>query len=285
MRSFSDLETNIVAIERCFEYIKLQSEAARYQPGNEPPVDWPQNGRIEFDKYTTRYRPELDPVLRDLTFSIRPGEKVGIVGRTGAGKSSLTLALFRIIESTRGLIRIDDLSIDRLGLFDLRSKLSIIPQEPVLFSGSLRMNLDPYERLPDDHLWTALEQAHLRDFVATCPGGLSFTITEGGDNLSVGQRQLLCLARALLRKCKILVLDEATAAVDFETDELIQQTIRKEFAHCTIVTIAHRLNTILDYDRVLVLQQGELAEFDSPKTLLQNPNSIFYSMAKDSNII
>lgn len=286
VRSCSDLETNIVAIERCLEYTRLESETpVRKELPVTPPPEWPADGNIRFESYATKYRSDLPDILHDLSFEVRAGEKVGIVGRTGAGKSSLTLALFRVLEASHGCICIDDLPINRLALSDLRSRLSIIPQEPVLFGGSLRSNLDPHNRFSDDELWRSLEQAHLRDFVTSCAGGLDYTIGEGGDNLSVGQRQLLCLARALLRKSKILVLDEATAAVDVETDELIQRTIRREFSSCTIMTIAHRLHTILDYDRVLVLQHGRLAEYNSPRVLLQDANTLFYSMARDAKII
>lgn len=207
------------------------------------------------------------------------------VGRTGAGKSSLTLALFRIIEPTEGKIFIDKIDIGKLGLYDLRSRLTIIPQDPVLFTGTLRLNLDPFSAHSDDQIWNSLELAHLKSFVSSLELGLSHAVSEGGDNLSVGQKQLICLARALLRKSKIIVLDEATAAVDIETDELIQKTIRREFSGCTIITVAHRLNTIIDYDRIIVMDKGEIVEFDSPNTLLENPESIFYSMAKDAGII
>ncbi len=210
---------------------------------------------------------------------------MGVVGRTGAGKSSLTLALFRIIEAVEGSIYIDDIEISKLGLYDLRSRLTIIPQDPVLFTGTLRLNLDPFEKHSDQEIWQSLELAHLKAFVSSLEAGLSHQVSEGGDNLSVGQKQLICLARALLRKSKIIVLDEATAAVDIETDELIQTTIRKEFKDCTIVTIAHRLNTILDYDRVLVMDRGQVAEYDSPEAFLKNTNSIFYSMAKDAGLV
>ena len=180
---------------------------------------------------------------------------------------------------------IDDIDISAIGLKDLRSKLSIIPQDPILFSATIRFNLDPFEAHTDEEIWKALEQAHLKTFVAGLESGLDHKVSEGGDDLSVGQRQLVCLARALLRRSKILLLDEATAAVDLETDELIQATIRKEFADCTILTIAHRLNTILDYDRILVLDRGIVAEYDSPKALLENKQSIFYSMALHSGLI
>ncbi len=223
--------------------------------------------------------------MKEISFNVNPGERVGVVGRTGAGKSSLTLALFRIIEAVKGSIYIDGIEISKLGLYDLRSRLTIIPQDPVLFTGTLRLNLDPFEKHSDQEIWQSLELAHLKAFVSSLEAGLSHNVSEGGDNLSVGQKQLICLARALLRKSKVIVLDEATAAVDIETDELIQTTIRKEFNDCTIITIAHRLNTILDYDRVLVMDRGEVAEYDSPQAFLKNTNSIFYSMAKDAGLV
>ncbi|MFT7798876.1 multidrug resistance-associated protein 1-like isoform X1 [Arapaima gigas] len=209
---------------------------------------------------------------------------VGIVGRTGAGKSSLTLGLFRIIEASEGSISIDGVDISTLGLHKLRSHITIIPQDPVLFSGTLRMNLDPFNHYSDEEIWQALELSHLKNFVFQLPDKLNHECSEGGENLSLGQRQLLCLARALLRKTKVLVLDEATAAVDLETDNLIQSTIRSQFEDCTVLTIAHRLNTIMDYTRVLVLDQGQMAEFDSPSNLIAK-KGIFYRMAKDSSLI
>ncbi|XP_017479612.1 PREDICTED: multidrug resistance-associated protein 1-like [Rhagoletis zephyria] len=286
VRAATDLETNIVSIERLIEYSEVESEAAYYREEKRPPSGkWPKAGEIKFEKYSTRYRPGLDLVVKDVNFSIRSQEKVGIVGRTGAGKSSLTLALFRIIEPSGGKIVIDEVDVGQLGLYDLRSRITIIPQDPVLFTGSLRMNLDPFEVYSDEEIWRSLELAHLKDFVQSVENQLLYKITEGGENLSVGQRQLVCLARALLRKSKILVLDEATAAVDMETDGLIQETIRAEFADCTIVTIAHRLNTVIDYDRILVLDQGRVIEYDTPSSLLAKKTSTFYSMAKDAKLV
>merc|ERR1712181_116674 len=222
---------------------------------------------------------------KGISCKILSGEKIGIVGRTGAGKSSLTLALFRIVESAGGSISIDGVNISQLGLQKLRSRITIIPQDPVLFSGSMRLNLDPFENYSDIEVWRALEHAHLRTFVTALPDGLQHIVSEGGTNLSVGQRQLICLARALLRKTKVLVLDEATAAVDLETDDLVQATIRAEFQGCTILTIAHRLNTIMDSGRVLVLDAGRVKEFDSPAGLLADKQSIFYGMAKNAGIV
>uniref|UniRef100_A0A673W5E8 Canalicular multispecific organic anion transporter 2-like n=1 Tax=Salmo trutta TaxID=8032 RepID=A0A673W5E8_SALTR len=230
-----------------------------------------------------RYREGLDLVLKNLTLSVVGGEKIGIVGRTGAGKSSMTLCLFRLLEAAGGEITIDGVKISEIGLHDLRSKLTIIPQEPVLFSGSLRMNLDPFDKYNDGEVWKALELSHLNKFVSNQPAKLELECSEGGENLSVGQRQLVCLARALLRKTRILILDEATAAIDLETDDLIQSTIRTQFEDCTVFTIAHRLNTIMDYTRVLVLDKGQVAEFDTPSKLLSK-RGIFYGMAKDAGL-
>ncbi|HEY6438057.1 MAG TPA: ABC transporter C family protein [Ignavibacteriaceae bacterium] len=224
-------------------------------------------------------------VLKQINLRVESGQRVGVVGRTGAGKSSLTLALFRLLEPSDGTIFIDSVDISKLGLYELRSKLTIIPQDPVLFTGNLRINLDPFDKYSDEEIWSALDLAHLKTFVTSLSEGLNYSITEGGNNLSVGQKQLVCLARALLRRSRILVLDEATAAIDVETDELIQETIRKEFKDCTIVTIAHRLNTILDYDMILVMDDGRVCEYNSPKVLLSNANSMFYGMAKDAELI
>ncbi|XP_055346894.1 uncharacterized protein LOC129594288 [Paramacrobiotus metropolitanus] len=281
----SNLEANIVSVERVKEYSEISVEAPWVIESNRPQPEWPVEGQVKFENYQTRYRPELGLVLKGIHCQIKGGEKVGIVGRTGAGKSSLTLALFRIIESSGGSIVIDDKDISLMGLHDLRSRLTIIPQEPVLFSGTLRMNLDPFQSYTDVELWNALDNSHLKGFVSTLPSGLEHIVAEGGENLSVGQRQLICLARALLRKTKILVLDEATAAIDMETDALIQQTIREKFAECTVLTIAHRLNTIMDSTRILVLDQGVVREFDSPDNLLQDQTSVFYGLARSANLI
>lgn len=281
----SELETYIVSVERIKEYSEIPSEAPWTLDTENVNSKWPLEGTVRFDRYSTRYREGLDLVLKRISFKIKDGEKIGVVGRTGAGKSSMALALFRLIEGAGGSINIDSINIANLGLHTLRSRLTIIPQDPVLFCGTLRSNLDPFSHYEDQDLWFSLEHSHLKDYVSGLTGGLEYEIAEGGENLSVGQRQLLCLARALLRKSKVLVLDEATAAVDLETDELIQATIRKEFADCTIFTIAHRLNTIMDSTRVLVLQNGTIEELDAPDKLLKNTNSVFYSMAKNAGLV
>ncbi|KAM7072953.1 ATP-binding cassette sub-family C member 2 isoform 2-T2 [Molossus nigricans] len=282
VRMTSEVETNIVAVERINEYINVENEAL-WVTDKRPPAGWPSKGEIQFNNYQVRYRPELDLVLKGITCDIRSQEKIGVVGRTGAGKSSLTNSLFRILEAAGGQIIIDGVDIASIGLHDLREKLTIIPQDPILFSGSLRMNLDPFNSYSDEEIWKALELAHLKSFVASLQLGLSHELTEAGDNLSIGQRQLLCLARALLRKSKILVMDEATAAVDLETDHLIQVTIQKEFSHCTTITIAHRLHTIMDSDKIMVLDNGKIVEYGSPEELLKNPGP-FYFMAKEAGI-
>ncbi|NWS94623.1 MRP3 protein, partial [Mionectes macconnelli] len=283
VRMTSELETNIVAVERIKEYSETETEAPWIIEGKSPPEDWPSKGELEFVNYSVRYRKGLDLVLKGINLQVHGGEKIGIVGRTGAGKSSMTLCLFRILEAVKGEIKIDGVKISEIGLHDLRSRLTIIPQDPVLFSGTLRMNLDPFNKYSDEEIWKALELSHLKRFVSSQPSMLDYECSEGGENLSVGQRQLVCLARALLRKTRILILDEATAAIDLETDDLIQMTIRTQFEDCTVLTIAHRLNTIMDYTRVLVLDNGTIAEFDTPANLIA-AKGIFYSMAKDAGL-
>jgi len=285
IRTTSMIENNMVSVERIKEYQDgLQQEAA-WEMDDDPEAEWPHIGNICVDNLEMRYREGLDLVLKGINLNINGGQKVGIVGRTGAGKSSMTLSLFRINEASSGRILIDSRDISKIGLGTLRSRLTIIPQDPVLFSGSIRLNLDPFDKYSSEAIWESLELSHLKNYVSSLPGGLDHVVSEGGDNLSVGQRQLLCLARALLRKSRILVLDEATAAIDLETDDLIQETIRQEFKSSTIVTIAHRLNTILDSDLVLVLGDGLVKESGNPQRLLEDDQSIFYDMAKEAGIV
>ncbi|KAF9207605.1 Canalicular multispecific organic anion transporter 2 [Haplosporangium sp. Z 27] len=319
VKSFSGLQNQLISVERIHEYSLLNQEASEKLPDDDRlPPNWPSEGRIVFKNYSTRYREGLNLVLDDVSFEIQPSEKIGVVGRTGAGKSSLTLALFRIVEAANsqwaiashnrpnvqmaemqeipiiekdpsevkvdndgGSIEIDGIDISTIGLETLRQHLAIIPQDPTLFSGTIRDNLDPFDQALDVEVWEALEHAHLKSYIDSLEGGLSFEVAQNGENFSVGQRSLICLARALLRKTKVLVLDEATAAVDVETDELIQKTIRKEFKDRTILTIAHRIKTIMDSDKILVLEKGQVQEYDTPKALLSK-KGLFYSLAEQA---
>lgn len=279
------LELRGVTLERIMEYIDLPSEAPDVIENNRPSAAWPVEGNIKFENYSAKYRENLDPVLKGINLDIKRTEKIGIVGRTGAGKSTLTLALFRIIEAAGGQIDIDGTVTKDIGLFDLRSRLSIIPQDAQIFEGSVRDNIDPHKEYSESQLWDVLEICHLKKHVEGMGDGLDSALVEGGGNLSRGQAQLICLARALLHQSNILVLDEATASVDVETDAIIQQTIRSEFKHKTIITIAHRLNTIMDSDRIAVLELGEVAEFDTPAKLLENEESLFYSLCEKGGVL
>uniref|UniRef100_A0A671P0A7 ATP-binding cassette sub-family C member 10 n=1 Tax=Sinocyclocheilus anshuiensis TaxID=1608454 RepID=A0A671P0A7_9TELE len=270
--SFAQTEMQLVSIERTEEY----STNIPQEP-QEVLESWPEKGRVEFVGAVLVYRPGLPNALDGVSLEVLPGERVGIVGRTGSGKSSLFLALFRMVELNQGQILLDGVDISSVRLSNLRSKLAIIPQDPFLFSSTVRENLDPHGRHPDFRLLDALEQCHLGDVVQRI-GGLDSEVGERGKSLSVGQRQLLCLARALLTEANILCIDEATASVDHKTDMLLQKTIREKFKDKTVLTIAHRLNTIMDSDRVLVMHAGKVVEFDSPAALCQREDSVFQKL-------
>ncbi|KAL8871245.1 MAG: hypothetical protein Q9174_002883 [Haloplaca sp. 1 TL-2023] len=285
VRQTVEVETNIVSVERVLEYARLPSEAAERVSKNKPKIGWPANGAVNIRNYSARYRPGLDLVLKDINLDIKAHEKIGVVGRTGAGKSSLTLALFRIIEPVSGEISIDDLNTSTIGLLDIRSRLAIIPQDAALFEGTVRDNLDPGHVHDDTDLWSTLDHARLKEHVWGMEGRLDARIHEGGANLSSGQRQLISLARALLTPTNILVLDEATAAVDIETDAMLQTTLRSSmFKDRTIITIAHRINTILDSDRIVVLNHGSVAEFDTPAALVRR-KGLFYELVKEAGLL
>jgi ATP-binding cassette, subfamily C (CFTR/MRP), member 1 len=278
-----DAESNLNYVERMVYYTyDVPEEGRRDIPDKQPPK-WPTRGNVIFDNYTLKYRKDKDEIaLRSLSIEIKPQEKIGVVGRSGAGKSSLAAALWRIVEAHKGKIIIDDIDISTLGLKYLRSNLSIILQEPTLFTGTIRSNLDLTNIYSDEEIWEALDKSCLKDTVLKLPGKLEFEVEEGGKNFSSGESQLLCLSRALLRKSKILIMDEATASLDPKTDSLVQKIVQSEFKDCTVITIAHRIDTVLNSDRILVLDKGIVAEFDSPTNLKNDEKSIFFQLLTKS---
>ncbi|KAF7795629.1 hypothetical protein EIP86_006794 [Pleurotus ostreatoroseus] len=265
----------LVAVERIKEFTEIKREPPEFiEP--RPPASWPTKGEIKCESLSIRYAPDLPNVLHDLNFEVHAGEKIGILGRTGSGKSTLALSFFRFVEPTEGKIIIDGVDITTIGLTDLRSKLTIIPhvfneyEDPEIFEALRRVHLIPAGEVEED-----VEAVNSNVF-----RNLDSPVSEGGENFSTGEKQLLCMARAILKRTKLLMMDEATASVDYATDELIGKTIRQEFAESTILTIAHRLRTIIDYDRVMVLDEGRIVEFDKPATLLKDSTSRFYSLCK-----
>ncbi|KAI9375777.1 hypothetical protein BJX61DRAFT_539508 [Aspergillus egyptiacus] len=315
VRLYSEVQQSMNSVERVKEYLEVEREAPPVIEDARPPANWPSRGVVEFSNYSTRYRPDLDPVLREVSFTVQSGEKVGIVGRTGAGKSSLALALFRGLEAEKGHILIDGVDIGKIGLKDLREAITIVPQDPTLFTGTIRSNLDPFGLFTDEEIFTAIRRVHLigsgtsgtatpvtattvtaTEQSSAAPSesnavtlidnknifhNLESPVSESGSNLSQGQRQLLCLARALLKNPKVLMMDEATASIDYTTDAKIQETLR-ELRDNTIITIAHRLQTIIDYDKVLVLDHGRVVEYDHPWTLVNKQGGLFRSMCENS---
>nr|GMD22187.1 ABC transporter C family member 5 [Ipomoea batatas] len=284
--SFCKLENKIISIERIHQYCQIPSEAPVVIEDSRPPSSWPEEGTIELFDLKVRYKENLPIVLHGITCKFPGGNKIGIVGRTGSGKSTLIQALFRLVEPAEGRIVIDNIDISSIGLHDLCGRLSIIPQDPTLFEGTIRGNLDPLEEHTDEEIWQALDKSQLGDIVREKEQkldtpGMYVPVLENGDNWSVGQRQLVSLGRALLKQARILVLDEATASVDSATDNLIQKIIRTEFEDCTVCTIAHRIPTVIDSDLVLVLSDGRIAEFDTPARLLEDKSSMFLKLVSE----
>ena len=280
---FSMAESMMNSVERVL-YYSVPRDEEKWDATNPELEDRVSEGRlatagaISFQGVEMRYREDLDLVLKGVSFDLKAGERIGVCGRTGSGKSSLLVALFRMVEPCGGTILIDGVDVSQISLYTLRSQLAIIPQDATLFYGTLRYNVDPFQSYTDAAIWEALQYCQLADVIRRLPLQLSTPVAEAGSNLSAGQRQLLCLARALLRKCRIVCLDEATANVDIETDALIQRVIRERMGGATVVTIAHRLNTVLDYDRVLVMEAGRVIEWGAPGELRRIEGGVFASM-------
>ncbi|KAA3682524.1 ATP-binding cassette, subfamily C (CFTR/MRP), member 4 [Paragonimus westermani] len=270
VRQSAEVENQMVSVERTVEYMDLEPEFTQ-PPVIVPPEGWPKHGKIVFDRLWLRYQTGDTWALKDITLEVRPGLKVGIVGRTGAGKSSLISAIFRLVEAEQGKLLVDDVDVARLELKELRKRISIIPQDPIMFAGTIRNNLDPEHQLSSVAIWNALNSVQLNKVISNNPDGLDTRISEGGSNFSTGQRQLLALARAILGGNQILVVDEATANVDPETDAIIQKALRSQFARCTVLTVAHRLQTVIDNDLLVVMDRGRIVEQGEPHFLL-NPN-------------
>ncbi|KAL2547171.1 ABC transporter C family member 3 [Forsythia ovata] len=276
-----NVENKMISVERILQFTKIPSEAPLVIDNCRPKNEWPFNGKIEVENLHVQYRPTLPKVLKGITCSFPGEKKIGVVGRTGSGKSTLIQALFRVVEPSEGRIVIDGIDISKMGLQDLRSRLSIIPQDPILFQGTMRTNLDPLQEHSDQDIWKVLHKCHIAENVKQDQRLLDAPVAEDGENWSVGQRQLVCLARVLLQRRKILILDEATASVDTATDNLIQKTIREETSRCTVITVAHRIPTVIDNDLVLVLGEGKVLEYDSPAQLLRDSSSAFSSLVME----
>ena len=278
------LENSMVDIERCLKYTECPSEAPKNKIIDATLTNWPKYGKIQFINFSVKYRPDTDIVLKNISFEIKPNEKIGIAGRTGSGKSTITLCLFRILEATQGKILIDDIDISTIGLDILRSSLTIIPQDPALMEGTLRYNIDPLNKYTDNEIKEVMKRIGFDYILDKSPDGINQIITEGGSNLSVGEKQLICISRAILRKSKIIIMDEATASIDYQTEEIIQKTINELLNESTIITIAHRIKTIINYDRIMTLENGEIVNFDTPQNLLKDKNSLFYELYSKSTL-
>ncbi|KAK9181912.1 hypothetical protein WN944_025053 [Citrus x changshan-huyou] len=275
------LANYIISVERLNQYMHVPSEAPEVVEDNRPPPNWPVVGKVDICDLQIRYRPDSPLVLKGISCTFEGGHKIGIVGRTGSGKTTLIGALFRLVEPAGGKILVDGIDISKLGLHDLRSRFGIIPQDPTLFNGTVRYNLDPLSQHTDQEIWEVLAKCHLGEAVHEKENGLDSLVVEDGSNWSMGQRQLFCLGRALLRRSRILVLDEATASIDNATDMILQKTIRAEFADCTVITVAHRIPTVMDCTMVLAISDGKLAEYDEPMKLMKREGSLFGQLVRE----
>ncbi|CAI0414765.1 unnamed protein product [Linum tenue] len=272
---------SIISVERLEQYMHIPSEAPQVIESVRPPANWPSHGQVEIYNLKVRYQKNSPLVLHGISCRIEGGDKIGVVGRTGSGKTTLISTLFRLVEPTEGRIIIDGIDISTIGLHDLRSHLGIIPQDPTLFCGTVRYNLDPLSQHTDLEIWEVLEKCQLREAIQQKEGGLDTSVAEDGSNWSMGQRQLFCLGRALLKRSKILVLDEATASIDNTTDAILQRIIRTEFAECTVITVAHRIPTVMDSTRILAIADGKLAEYDEPGNLMKEEGSLFRQLVHE----
>ncbi|CAN0841085.1 ABC transporter C family member 10 [Linum grandiflorum] len=275
------LSNSIISVERLEQYRHIASEAPEIIPNNRPQPTWPAIGKLEISNLKVRYRQNAPVVLKGISFTVEGGHKVGIVGRTGSGKTTLISALFRLVEFEQGKIIIDGINISRIGLHDLRSHLAIIPQDPTLFVGTVRYNLDPLSEHTDQEIWLVLQKCHLREAIMEKEERLNAPVAQDGSNWSMGQRQLFCLGRAILKRSRILVLDEATASIDNATDSILQRTIKAEFEDCTVITVAHRIPTVMDCNKVLSISGGKLVEYDEPVELMKRETSLFAQLVKE----
>ena len=282
MLNINDLGKTLTSISRCIKYIKIPQEKYNKKlidDKNYMNKNIFHEGKIKFENYNVRYGPKKPLVLKNISLEIKKGEKIGIVGRTGSGKTTLGLCLLRILEADSGKIIIDDIDISKIDLISLREKISIIPQEPTLIEGTLKYNIDPYNKYDDNEINMLINEIGLNNFM--CEKNLEYKIEEKGNNLSVGERQLICIVRAFLKKNKIIIMDEATSSIDYKTENIIQNIISKFMNNCTVITIAHRIKTIINYDKILVLSNGEIAEFDAPQNLIDK-KGLFYILYKES---
>ncbi|KAK9994664.1 hypothetical protein SO802_024367 [Lithocarpus litseifolius] len=275
------LENSIICVERLSQYMHIPSEAPEVIEGNRPTTNWPAVGKVEIQDLQVRYRPNAPLVLCGISCTFEGGHKIGIVGRTRSGKTTLISSLFRLVEPAGGKIIVDGIDISTIGLHDLRSRFGIIPQDPTLFNGTVRFNLDPLSQHSDQEIWEVLGKCQLQEPLQEKGNGLDSLVVEYGSNWSMGQRQLFCLGRALLKRCKILVLDEATASIDNATDMILQKTVRTEFVDCTVITVAHRIPTVMDCTMVFSISDGKLVEYDEPTKLMKTEGSLFGQLVKE----
>ena len=283
---FAFTENNMICMERCKKYTEIKGEKPSVIKPKDDQLEkqnWPQEGAIKFENYSVRYRPNTEIVLKNLNFSVNSKEKVGIVGRTGSGKSTICLCLFRILEPYEGTIYIDGEDITKMGLDILRKNLTIIPQDPCLMEGTLKYNIDPFNKVDNEEIISVLKKIGF-EYTESDDIILDRKIEQNGTNLSVGEKQLICICRAILRKTKIIVMDEATANIDMTTEEKIQKALEYALDNSTVITVAHRIKTIINYDKILVLNNGEIVEFDTPGNLIKNEKSLFYQLYSKSTV-